>query len=343
MNNFSYSPSYIYSSNILMSNSNSNKNIKTSDNIPIKLMEPNLNNFNLIYNMNKSIMSNNSRFHQFEMKENDDSYIMSSRNFNESNNKDKYKKEFKKIFNRNLTNLNSNNTNYFTSDDSKSFNIHSNFIEDNNSINISIFEKKKDKQRIKSTRNINGLNYQDLVNIINKRKSIVEKIKTDNKKVINQLNQNIIEKNDDGVQTSIIYNYEEEEVPQVYPFKNLQRNKSENNAISSNNQNYEENIFSNLRSMNISLNNKNNTFSNRKKEKDINVIYNIKNMNVIDNNNNIKNKMNESKNNNKNNLINSLEFDLVNFENDSKINFNKEPDMNLQRNNEEKKMKIIII
>ena len=63
MNNFSYSPSYIYSSNILMSNSNSNKNIKTSDNIPIKLMEPNLNNFNLIYNMNKSIMSNNSRFH----------------------------------------------------------------------------------------------------------------------------------------------------------------------------------------------------------------------------------------------------------------------------------------
>ena len=337
MNNFSYSPSYIFSSNILMSNSNSNKNIKTSDNIPIKLMEPNLNNFNLIYNMNKSIMSNNSRFHQFEMKENDDSYIMSSRNFNESNNKDKYKKEFKKIFNRNLTNLNSNNTNYFTSDDSKSFNIHSNFIEDNNSINISIFEKKKDKQRIKSTRNINGLNYQDLVNIINKRKSIVEKIKTDNKKVINQLNQNVIEKNDDGVQTSIIYNYEEEEVPQVYPFKNLQRNKSENNAISSNNQNYEENIFSNLRSMNISLNNKNNTFSNRKKEKDLNVIYNIKNMNVIDNNNNIKDKMNKNKINNKNNLINSLEFDLVNFENDSKINFNKEPDINLQRNNEEKK------
>ena len=348
MNNSSYTPSYLHSSKVSLNNNNSNKFSRTSNNGPVKLIEPHLNNFNLITNPNRSIISNNSRFHQFEMKEGDDSYIISSKNFEGISNKDQYKKDFRKIFNRNL---NSNNTN-FTNDDSKSFNFHTNFVEEN-SINISIYEKKREKPRTKTTREINGLNYQDLVDIINRRKLLAEKMKLEKEKndeVNNNLIQDFIEKNDDGVQTSLDYKDEEEDVPQEYPFKQLQRNKSESCAIiKSNNNNNNEiigELFSSLSTINISSNFKNNTFSNRK-TKD-----NYLEFNVVVNNNNIENKKlnnykendkinndnfnkcnNEKKENklcdiiyNKNDkkdIINSSEFDIVNAENDeSKINNN---------------------
>ena len=344
MNNSSYTPSYLHSSKVSLSNNNSKKFSRTSNNGPVKLIEPHLNNFNLITNPNRSIMSNNSRFHQFEMKEGDDSYIISSKNFEGISNKDQYKKDFRKIFNRNL---NSNNTN-FTNDDSKSFNFHTNFVEEN-SINISIYEKKREKPRTKTTREINGLNYQDLVDIINRRKLLAEKMKIEkekNNEINNNYIQDFIEKNDNGVQTSLDYNDEEEDIPQEYPFKQLQRNKSESHAIIKNNNNNEVigELFSSLSSINISSNFKNNTFSNRKtKENDLefNVIVNnndIENKNLNNYkendkcNNNKLNKCNNEKKENKlydmtNNkidkkdFINSSELDLVNIENDkSKIN-----------------------
>ncbi len=344
MNNFSYSPSYIYSSNILMSNSNSNKNIKTSDNIPIKLMEPNLNNFNLIYNMNKSIMSNNSRFHQFEMKEGDDSYIISSKNFEGISNKDHYKKDFRKIFNRNL---NSNNTN-FTNDDSKSFNFHTNFVEEN-SINISIYEKKREKPRTKTTREINGLNYQDLVDIVNKRKLLAEKMKIEKEKkeeMNKKLYENLIEKNDNGVQTSLIYN-EEEDIPQEYPFKKLQRNKSESNTIVKNIK-FEGELFTSLSSINISSNFKNNTFNN-KKNNDLEFY-------IINNNDNID-KLNEREEKIINQNENKIGFDIINHNennlnklNDnnknvlSQLEINKnENEVNIKKNNDSNNIEYNII
>ena len=352
MNNSSYTPSYLHSSKGSLNNNNSNKFSRTSNNGPVKLIEPHLNNFNLITNPNRSIMSNNSRFHQFEMKEGDDSYIISSKNFEGISNKDHYKKDFRKIFNRNL---NSNNTN-FTNDDSKSFNFHTNFVEEN-SINISIYEKKREKPRTKTTREINGLNYQDLVDIINRRKLLAEKMKIEkekNNEINNNYIQDFIEKNDNGVQTSLDYNDEEEDIPQEYPFKQLQRNKSESHAIIKSNNNINNNeiigeLFSSLSTINISSNFKNNTFSNRK-TKD-----NYLEFNVIVNNNNIENNQlnnykesdkinndnfnknnNEKKEydiiNNKNNkkdIINSSEFDIVNAENDeSKINNNNNNNIN---------------
>ena len=348
MNNSSYTPSYLHSSKVSLSNNNSKKFSRTSNNGPVKLIEPHLNNFNLITNPNRSIISNNSRFHQFEMKEGDDSYIISSKNFEGISNKDQYKKDFRKIFNRNL---NSNNTN-FTNDDSKSFNFHTNFVEEN-SINISIYEKKREKPRTKTTREINGLNYQDLVDIINRRKLLAEKMKLEKEKndeMNNNLIQDFIEKNDDGVQTSLDYKDEEEDVPQEYPFKQLQRNKSESHAIIKNNNNNEVigELFSSLSSINISSNFKNNTFNN-KKNNDLK-FYIINNNDNIDKLNEREEKIinqNENKigfeiiNHNENNL-NKLNDNNKNILSQLEINKN-ENEVNIKKNNDSNNMEYNII
>ena len=336
MFNSSYKPSYLHSTKVSLNNNNK-KFYRNNNNGPVKLID---------YQINDLINDNNENqgFKENEMKEEKESFYINSKNFDDLN-KDHFKKEIKRLFNRNL---NSNNTNILTNDDSRSFNFNNNLIEEN-SINISIYEKKREKERSKTTREINGLNYQDLVDIINRRKLLAEKMKIEkekNNEINNNYIQDFIEKNDNGVQTSLDYNDEEEDIPQEYPFKQLQRNKSESHAIIKNNNNNEVigELFSSLSSINISSNFKNNTFSNRKtKENDLefNVIVNnndIENKNLNNYkendkcNNNKLNKCNNEKKenklydmtNNKNDkkdFINSSELDLVNIENDeSKIN-----------------------
>ena len=357
MFNSSYKPSYLHSTKVSLNNNNK-KFYRNNNNGPVKLID---------YQINDLINDNNENqgFKENEMKEEKESFYINSKNFDDLN-KDHFKKEIKRLFNRNL---NSNNTNILTNDDSRSFNFNNNLIEEN-SINISIYEKKREKERSKTTREINGLNYQDLVDIINKRKLLAEKMKIEkekNEEMNKKLYEHLIEKNDNGVQTSLIYN-EEEDIPQEYPFKKLQRNKSESNTIVKNIK-FEGELFTSLSSINISSNFKNNTFNNKKnndleffiinnndnidklnerEEKIINqnenkigfeiINHNENNLNKLnDNNKNVLSQLEINKNENevnikKNNDSNNLEYNII-----SNNNKNELKTLNEKNNNENKK------
>ena len=304
MFNSSYKPSYLHSTKVSLNNNNK-KFYRNNNNGPVKLID---------YQINDLINDNNENqgFKENEMKEEKESFYINSKNFDDLN-KDHFKKEIKRLFNRNL---NSNNTNILTNDDSRSFNFNNNLIEEN-SINISIYEKKREKERSKTTREINGLNYQDLVDIINKRKLLAEKMKIEkekNEEMNKKLYENLIEKNDNGVQTSLIYN-EEEDIPQEYPFKKLQRNKSESNTIVKNIK-FEGELFTSLSSINISSNFKNNTFNN-KKNNDLEF--------YIINNNDNNDKLNEREEKIINQNENKIGFDIINH---NENNLNKLNDNN---------------
>ena len=336
MFNSSYKPSYLHSTKVSLNNNNK-KFYRNNNNGPVKLID---------YQINDLINDNNENqgFKENEMKEEKESFYINSKNFDDLN-KDHFKKEIKRLFNRNL---NSNNTNILTNDDSRSFNFNNNLIEEN-SINISIYEKKREKERSKTTREINGLNYQDLVDIINKRKLLAEKMKIEKEKkeeMNKKLYENLIEKNDNGVQTSLIYN-EEEDIPQEYPFKKLQRNKSESNTIVKNIK-FEGELFTSLSSINISSNFKNNTFNN-KKNNDLEFY-------IINNNDNID-KLNEREEKIINQNENKIGFDIINHNenNLNKLNDNNknvlcqlemnknENEVNIKKNNDSNNIEYNII
>ncbi len=189
-----FTPLYIHPNNFSISSNEqyNNNQLKRIQN-PIKLIEKNINTFNKINNFNNKIKSS-IKFHYLT---NSQGKNIENRNNIKSSEKEKpinySKKNYKKFLNKNLS---PNQTGVLTNADSKSLNSRTIFSEDNKYNILSLSDKQINEN--KNQREITGLAYQDLVNIINRRKIMLE-----NK------NNNINEKNDIDKTSFNIENKEE--------------------------------------------------------------------------------------------------------------------------------------
>ena len=288
-----FTPSYIYPNKFSMSTNEPYKYQFNKNKNPIKV-EPHSNTFNKINfyaNKNKNDYKPDNLI---------DENIIMTPHLNDNS-----KKDYKKFLNKNL----SNNSNILNKPNSKFFNSRKNTSEENNKI---LFDNNKQNNNKNLNQNqnqkeISGLNYQDLVNIVNKRKLMLEKNN------YNQINNDIIISDDNGEQESIHFQIEED----------IQNN---NNIHNNNNYlNYEDNKIT--------------------KEKDIhknNELFSS----ISSINSNLKGGVIKKKNNNHNkqdnNSINSSEFDVVNTEEykitKNEVTLNTETDFNIENNTEFKEL-----
>ena len=165
-----FTPLYIHPNNFSISSNEqyNNNQLKRIQN-PIKLIEKNINTFNKINNFNNKIKSS-IKFHYLT---NSQGKNIENRNNIKSSEKEKpinySKKNYKKFLNKNLS---PNQTGVLTNTDSKSLNSRTIFSEDNKYNILSLSDKQINEN--KNQREITGLAYQDLVNIINRRKIMLE-------------------------------------------------------------------------------------------------------------------------------------------------------------------------
>ena len=203
-----FTPLYIHPNNFSISSNEqyNNNQLKRIQN-PIKLIEKNINTFNKINNFNNKIKSS-IKFHYLT---NSQGKNIENRNNIKSSEKEKpinySKKNYKKFLNKNLS---PNQTGVLTNADSKSLNSRTIFSEDNKYNILSLSDKQINEN--KNQREITGLAYQDLVNIINRRKIMLE-----NK------NNNINEKND-IVKTSFNIENKEENNLDNFPLDKKKEN-----------------------------------------------------------------------------------------------------------------------
>ena len=165
-----FTPLYIHPNNFSISSNEqyNNNQLKRIQN-PIKLIEKNINTFNKLNNFNNKI-KNSIKFHYLT---NSQGKNIENRNNIKSSEKEKpinySKKNYKKFLNKNLS---PNQTGVLTNADSKSLNSRTIFSEDNKYNILSLSDKQINEN--KNQREITGLAYQDLVNIINRRKIMLE-------------------------------------------------------------------------------------------------------------------------------------------------------------------------
>ena len=203
-----FTPLYIHPNNFSISSNEqyNNNQLKRIQN-PIKLIEKNINTFNKINNFNNKIKSSI----KFQYLTNSQGKNIENRNNIKSSEKEKpinySKKNYKKFLNKNLS---PNQTGVLTNADSKSLNSRTIFSEDNKYNILSLSDKQINEN--KNQREITGLAYQDLVNIINRRKIMLE-----NK------NNNINEKND-IVKTSFNIENKEENNLDNFPLDKKKEN-----------------------------------------------------------------------------------------------------------------------
>ena len=203
-----FTPLYIHPNNFSISSNEqyNNNQLKRIQN-PIKLIEKNINTFNKLNNFNNKI-KNSIKFHYLT---NSQGKNIENRNNIKSSEKEKpinySKKNYKKFLNKNLS---PNQTGVLTNADSKSLNSRTIFSEDNKYNILSLSDKQINEN--KNQREITGLAYQDLVNIINRRKIMLE-----NK------NNNINEKND-IVKTSFNIENKEENNLDNFPLDKKKEN-----------------------------------------------------------------------------------------------------------------------
>ena len=283
-----FTPSYIYPNKFSMSTNEPYKYQFNKSKNPVKAAEPHSNTFNKI---------------NFYANKNKNNYkpdnLINGNTILTTNINDNSKKDYKKFLNKNLSNK----------PNSKFFNSRKNISEENNKILLDN-NKQNNNKIINNQKEISGLNYQDLVNIVNKRKLMLEKNNS------NQINNDININDDNQDQESIQFHIEED--------------------IKNNNNNINNNINNNY------LNNEDNKII---KEKDIH-----KNNELFSSissiNSNLKGGVIQKKNNNQNkqdnNSINSSEFDVVNTEEykitKNEVTLNTETDFNIENNTELKEL-----
>ena len=314
-----YTPAYIHQNKFSMSTNEPHAYQLKKNKNPVKLVEPHSNTFNKMNNFNIR-NKNNNKIHYLTNSQGKNLDYKNNINHEIEKPIENTRRNFKKFLNKNLS---PNNTGALTNADSKIFNSRVIYSDDNNNNNnnnnniISSTENNsKQINNINNIRNHNqkeiiGLNYQDLVNIVNRRKLMLEK-KNNNLNKYNQENNN---KDDNAVQTSLEFQNE---------------NKINNNNID------------NFPIMEDKKENDETEILIKEKEKNNDLFSSISSINsnlkTVSKNQKLNNKNKEN-----NNLINSSEFDVVNTDNDYKITknevtLNTETDFNIENNTELKEL-----
>ena len=333
-----YTPSYIHPNKFSISSNEPYKYQLNQNKKPVKLVEPHSNTFNKINNFYSNRNINNFKNHNLTNSQGNKLDKANKINCTKKQNLVlNSKKNYKKFLNKNLS---SNNTGVLTNVDSKILNSGVTYSDENNLISSSDNNNNSHINFIKNQKEIPGLNYQDLVNIVNRRKQMLENNNinpnnniTHNKNnninlddnnneynIINNQDNNILEKENDDVQTSFLI--EEESNLDNFPIIEDKKyeNKEEKEVIKKEEEKEKEysrnnELFSSISSINSNL-------------KGL-----TKNQKIQKQNN---------KQNNNNNLINSSEFDVVNTDEykitKNEVTLNTETDFNIENNTELKEL-----
>ena len=333
-----YTPSYIHPNKFSISSNEPHKYQLNQNKKPVKLVEPHSNTFNKINNFYSNRNINNFKNHNLtnsqgnKLDKANKINCMKKQNL-VLNNKKNYKKFLKK-------NISSSNTGVLTNVDSKILNSGVTYSDENNLISSSDNNNNSHINFIKNQKEIPGLNYQDLVNIVNRRKQMLENNNinpnnniTHNKNniinlddnnneynIINNQVNNILEKENDDVQSSFLI--EEESNLDNFPIIEDKKyeNKEEKEVIKKEEEKEKEysrnnELFSSISSINSNL-------------KGLTKHQKIQKQN--------------NKQNNNNNLINSSEFDVVNTDEykitKNEVTLNTETDFNIENNTELKEL-----